>query len=250
MITISIVSHDQANLVERLLEDLQKCMLATRIVITQNLPSNQIQEPETISAKIVRISNPSPLGFGANHNAAFLQCDTPYFCILNPDVRFPCDPFPQLLQSLESEGVSLVGPLVRDPAGAIEDSARPFPTPIDILRKVIGLSARRYRNIPTSGCMEVDWIAGMFMLVRASDFRAVGGFDERYFLYYEDVDLCARLHKSDKRVFLCTNVAIVHDARRTSHRNLIYMKWHLQSMLRYFWNHYFGRNYYLSRSKG
>ena len=59
----------------------------------------------------------------------------------------------------------------------------------------------------------------MFMLVRSADYMAVGGFDEGFFLYYEDVDICARLWRSGRKVVICPEAIVVHDARRASRYN-------------------------------
>lgn len=82
--------------------------------------------------------------------------------------------------------------------------------------------------------MQPDWVGGMFMLFRNEVFRAAGGFDARYFLYYEDVDLCARLTLQNLAVVLCPQVKVIHEARRSSHRSLKYAMWHLRSMGRFF----------------
>jgi GT2 family glycosyltransferase len=77
----------------------------------------------------------------------------------------------------------------------------------------------------------------MFMLFRAETLRSMGGFDERYFLYYEDVDLCARLREAGYEVAVCTEASAIHAARRESRRNLRFAKWHLRSALRFFTSH-------------
>jgi N-acetylglucosaminyl-diphospho-decaprenol L-rhamnosyltransferase len=64
-------------------------------------------------------------------------------------------------------------------------------------------------------------------------FRELRGFDERYFLYYEDVDLCRRLRKRGYEVVLVPSASAVHDARRESHRNLRHLSWHLASIARF-----------------
>jgi GT2 family glycosyltransferase len=74
----------------------------------------------------------------------------------------------------------------------------------------------------------------MFMLLDSKAFRTLGGFDERFFLYYEDVDLCCRIRLAGCSLTICPAVNVVHDARRASHRNLRFMKWHLASMIRFF----------------
>jgi hypothetical protein len=87
--------------------------------------------------------------------------------------------------------------------------------------------------------ISVDWIAGMFMLFPAAVFAKLGGFDEAYFLYYEDVDLCSRLRAQGREVLVSSGVSVIHDARRASHRNPKYLRWHLSSMLRFFLHHFF-----------
>jgi N-acetylglucosaminyl-diphospho-decaprenol L-rhamnosyltransferase len=79
-----------------------------------------------------------------------------------------------------------------------------------------------------------DWVGGMFMLFRRETFEQSGGFDQRYFLYYEDVDLCARLRLRGYEVAICPGAKVVHHAHRSSHRSFKYMAWHLASMLRFF----------------
>jgi GT2 family glycosyltransferase len=78
----------------------------------------------------------------------------------------------------------------------------------------------------------------MFMLFVAADYAALGGFDEDYFLYYEDVDLCVRLWCAGRRIVLCPQAAVLHAAQRASHRNLRHLAWHLGSMARYFIRHW------------
>lgn len=76
------------------------------------------------------------------------------------------------------------------------------------------------------------------MLFRAEAFRDVGGFDGAFFLYYEDVDICARLWQAGWKVIYHPGISIIHDARRSSRRDPHYMRWHAASMLRYLWKHY------------
>jgi len=77
-------------------------------------------------------------------------------------------------------------------------------------------------------------VAGFFMLFRSAAFRSLGGFDERYFLYYEDFDLCCRLRAAGHAIAWVPQARVVHDARRTSHRNARYLVWHASSVLRFF----------------
>ena len=86
-----------------------------------------------------------------------------------------------------------------------------------------------------------DWVGGMFMLFTRETFDAVGGFDERYHLYYEDVDICARVRTSGKEIVLCPTVEVIHDAQRQSHTSPRFFAWHVVSMLRFFFSKPFRR---------
>jgi GT2 family glycosyltransferase len=134
---------------------------------------------------------------------------------------------------LNDETIGVVAPLVLNGDGGVEDSARRFPNPIAILSKVIGF---KFQNpyVLNGSKMYPDWVAGMFMLFRADTFREINGFDDKYFLYYEDVDICARLTNENKHVVLCSNSKVIHLAQRASHRNLKYLSWHIASMVRFF----------------
>lgn len=226
-VSVSIVSHSHGAMVSDLVNQLLSCREVGKIIVTRN-----ISESLSIANPLVEfIDNPKPKGFGANHNAAFKQSRSPFFCVLNPDIEFIENPFPALLQQIQTAKLGVIGPKVNDPDGKLEDSARPFPAFSDLVRKLLGnRSASLYPdNIPAYP----DWVAGMFMLFDSQAFREVGGFDECYFLYYEDVDICARLHKAGWSVGYCSITEVIHDARRDSHRKFRYLKWHLASMFRF-----------------
>jgi N-acetylglucosaminyl-diphospho-decaprenol L-rhamnosyltransferase len=234
-VCLSVVSHGQAELVSRFLEDLGHLTPSLDVILTCNIPDPDPMPSEGLP-NFRRIDNSSPKGFGANHNAAFEHCTSEFFCVANPDVRLTRDPFDELIPCMDDPEVGLVAPRVVDPAGNHEDSARYFPTPASLAGKMLGLGEGRY---PVDGedAVAVEWVAGMFMLFRAEAFRAIGGFDERFFLYYEDVDICARLWKAGWRVQLHPEVSVIHAAQRTSRRKALYMATHLASMARYFAKH-------------
>ena len=80
----------------------------------------------------------------------------------------------------------------------------------------------------------VDWVAGMFMFFHAGSFRQINGFDQkRFYMYMEDVDICERLFKSGKIVLFHPLISVVHNAQRSSHKNIKYLKWHIISAFRY-----------------
>lgn len=234
-VTLSVVSHGQNALVNQLLEDIRRhCASRVALVLTQNVPDPVPFATGDLDCPAQIIVNRERKGFGANHNAAFAHCRTPYFCVCNPDIRLNSDPFPALSQALAGEQAAVAGPLVRNPKGRIEDSARRFPTAAILLKKLF--YDARMPDYPTdSGPLAVDWVAGMFMLFRSEAFRAVGGFDEAYFLYYEDVDICHRLHAAGKPVVFEPRAEVIHDARRASRRDPRLALHHLASIFRFLW---------------
>lgn len=222
-------------MVERLVESLLGFPEVAQILVTRN-----IAEPLALlsSPRITLVDNSFPKGFGANHNAAFAYCQQPFFCPLNPDIELAGNPFPELMLAMSQTGASLVAPLVMAPGGSVEDSVRHFPTLASLLRKAFGGADGRYFLTKGQANFHPEWVAGMFMLFRSADFRQLGGFDERFFLYYEDVDICVRTWRLGLKVAVCPQVSVVHDARRDSHRSSRHLRWHLTSMARYFLKHW------------
>lgn len=235
MITVSVVSHNQAQLVAQLLADLERCHTRSnlQVIVTINSPEPITFADEHFSFPLTILRNKRVKGFGANHNAAFRLCRGDYFCVLNPDIRLAENPFPILLSTFENPKVGLVSSVVVNSVGAMEDSARRLPTPLGILKKCFQKGPQLDYPI-TAERFFPDWVAGMFMLFPASVFARAGGFDERYFLYYEDVELCARLHLIGYAIALEPATQVIHLARRDSHRRLKFFLLHLRGMLRFF----------------
>lgn len=235
MIAVSIVSHGHGKMVERLVAQLRNYPEVKQIILTLNIP----EKLPCLADDLVKVvSNPDPRGFGANHNAAFYHCSQSFFCPLNPDIELPENPFPMLLQSCDCVDAALVVPLVISPDGATEDSLRRFPTICSLAHKILGGSAGRYNTVLYGPNFYPEWAAGMFMLFRCKDFSRLGGFDENFFLYYEDVDICVRTWKAGLKILACPSVSVIHHAHRESHRNLRYMRWHATSLVRYFLKHW------------
>lgn len=236
-ISISVVSHAQIALVVCLLKDIEQYCRDSSLefILTLNLDETLSFDLDGFSFPVKVIRNARPLGFGANHNQAFRFATGRYFCVMNPDITLSSNPFHSLCSSLEESQVGLAAPRVVGSDGSEEDSARYFPRPSELVGKLFGRKSAVYDAKGTE-VIYPDWVAGMFMLFPANVFRELSGFDERYFLYYEDVDLCARLALLEYRVALARDVAVMHDARRSSHANLRYLRWHLSSMVRFFFS--------------
>jgi len=241
VISISIVSHGQGELVAAALADLSRFSDSARfeVILTKNVPERLPFAPAECRYAVKLVENPAPKGFGANHNGAFRVSEGDFFCVMNPDVRMASEPFPRLLGDLEARRAALIAPAVVSATGRIEDTIRRFPTPLSLAGKLLGRGDGRYRFALGDDSFAAEWVAGMFMLFRADDFRRVNGFDEGFYLYYEDVDICARLWKSGRPVLACPQAQVVHEARRSSRQSLRYMRWHACSMARYFGKHWF-----------
>lgn len=250
LISISIVIHNQASIAQQLFEDISAIgdTLPAEILLTINTHERMPYKTSEYrhSFKIIRNSNPK--GFGANHNAAFRLSKGRYFCVLNPDIRLVGNPFNTLIECLEKRGGGVVAPRIVNLSGKTENNARYFPTPFTILKKAFLRSQGLDYSI-TEKVFEPDWVGGMFMLFTRSCFEAINGFDERYFLYYEDVDLCARMKMAQLRILLCPFVKAVHDARFESHHSVKYLRWHVTSMLRFFLSKGFWRLAAIPRMK-
>jgi GT2 family glycosyltransferase len=233
VVSLSIVSHGQGNLVKPLLQDIQRWSGASfQILLTLNIPEDQSFLEYFSDLNITLICNSSPKGFGSNHNAAFHFATGEIFVILNPDIRAPLLDINPLLETISYSKVGACAPAVFSVKGEPEDSARHFPSFLTLVNRVI--SNKRHSDYQSLiHPIEVDWVAGMFVMFRADVFRLLGGFDERYFMYMEDADICRRLNRLNYLVVLDPRCRVTHDARRSSRKHFRYMIWHLKSALRF-----------------
>jgi len=269
VLSISIVSHGQLDLVQRLLRSLEahRPQVPLQILVTENRDRGRLVLDHRTGLDINFTVNPRRRGLAGNINAAFRlamgerhgspdtdapartgpSADSPsrdirpasgnaaggYFCVLNPDVVFVEDVFTPLIEDIRRGEGDMVAPRVEDRTGRIQDSARPLPSPWTILGRRLTLHPGTLANLgdlPT----RPDWIAGLFLLMPSILFREVGGMDERYFLYFEDVDFCLRARLRGYRLFVDKELRVVHQARRASRRNPGYLGQHLASAVRFF----------------
>ena len=222
LVTLSVISHGHGDVITGLLEDIARCKprRLAQIVITLNLSEPRPEVPIGLDVPIHWCANPYPKGFGANHNAAFRYCDTEWFAVVNPDIRFNHDPFEALIEHAGDE-FGLVGPRVLESDGRVADAARGLITPWEII-------ARRIK--PRPPLRYPAWMAGMFLVIRSEAYKGVGGFDERFHLYCEDFDLCARVRLLGWPIGLSDEARVVHDARRASHDSPRHLFWHVCSL--------------------
>lgn len=240
-LTISIVSHGQADFVQQLLIDLETLTpdeIITEVILTLNIPEEINFKSEKFSIQV--ISNYSPKGFAANHNAAFKASKGQFFCVLNPDIRLTTDPFNRLMSQLAKLKIGMVAPAIVNMDGNIEDSVRKFPTVARLVKRLVVGKHDSYIGFEDKDTFYPDWVAGMFMLFAREAYEKINGFDESFFLYYEDTDICARLWKNNLPLAVLPQIRVIHEAQRQSHKQLKYLRLHLSSMLRFMFR-YWGR---------
>lgn len=232
-ICLSIVSHGQLELVLPLLDNLDRQFeMDFDVVLTLNIPESE-EGLRNYRFPLTLVRNRYPKGFGGNHNAAFAYAGSDFFAVVNPDIRLNGLDTSTLLKPFADPAVGCCAPLILSPDGTIEDSARKFPTWLGLARRaVLGRDGPDYPH--QFGPIAVDWVGGMFAIFRRNAFQDVNGFDDRrYFMYYEDVDLCYRLQRMGWSVVYNPLCEVIHDARRASHRQLRHMRWHASSLLRF-----------------
>lgn len=234
-----MVSHGHGATVQPLVGQLAALRDAhvRRVILTLNTP-----EPALVSSldgqewpfELQLVRNPVPRGFAANHNSAF-ALDTQrgastLFAVLNPDIRLHGNPFGGLLQRMAQGGarVGLCYPVQRGEDGRQQDHERLLPTPTRLLRR--HWPGAPQREVPAG--TRPDWVNAAFLLLRRDAYASVGGFDERYHMYCEDVDLCLRLQLTGWRLARADEVVVVHGAQRASRRRPQHLAWHVCSLLR------------------
>jgi N-acetylglucosaminyl-diphospho-decaprenol L-rhamnosyltransferase len=186
------------------------------------------------------------LGYGAAVNRGAAATSSALVLVCNPDLEVPAGAVEALAAVLDADpGLALVGPLIRTPSGERYPSARRFPSMVDAAgHGLLGIFApdnrftRNYQrtelDVAGDGALDVDWVSGACFLVRREAFEQVGGFDESFFMYLEDVDLCWRLGRAGWRVAYAPAASVVHLQGRSTDRHPYRMILeHHRSLLRF-----------------
>lgn len=189
-------------------------------------------------------------GFAAAVNQGIASSSTDYVLILNPDVVVTAHAVSALMSTLERNNeYAAVGCRMIFPDGRQQLSARPFPTIAAFVKRAFftnSFANRLNRSsqldgnrnlVESSQLRQVDWILGGCMMIRRSAYTSIGPLDERYFLYYEEIDWCYRAHLSGWKIGLLTGTCVIHDYKRTSSKISLAnrLTWiHLTSACRFF----------------
>jgi GT2 family glycosyltransferase len=220
--------------------------LRVRCTVIDNSPTEDLRSSVLeVGCEYVHLGK--NVGFGAAHNVA-LRKDrelSEYHLVLNPDVSFESKTLSILYEFMNDRtDIGLVMPRVLYPDGNEQRLCKKFPTPIDlVIRRFLGrlgrlLFSKQLRSyemldLNLGIAREVPCLSGCFMFIRCAALLEVGYFDERYFMYMEDVDLCRRIGERHKTVFF-PGVSISHGYAKGSYRDYKLLRYHLQSAIKYF----------------
>ena len=176
------------------------------------------------------LRNQENVGFARGVNQGLAQTTAPFVLIMNPDCRLLPGAFAALRRELEqAQTCAIAGPRILDVDGTVQGSARGDPDMLTgifgrttLLRRLLpGLAVSRRNVVDSTGpdareSITVDWVSGACILARRAPLESVGGLDERYFLYWEDADLCRRLRARGYHVRYVPAASAVHRVGRSS----------------------------------
>ncbi len=243
MINASIVLYNNKfEEIEQLVRILRMTETVDKIYLIDNSP---VSNAGFTNLNATYIYNNRNIGYGAAHNIALRQSitqNTDYHLVVNPDISFN----PEILDVMVSfmnnnTEIGHLMPKIFYPDGQIQYLCKLIPAPFDLLfRRFLpeGWTKKRrekfeMRNTGYNRTMDVPYLSGCFMFLRVSSLRDVGLFDERFFMYPEDIDLTRRIHRKYRTVFY-PEVSAVHNHAQDSYKSIRMLWIHTLNMIKYF----------------
>ncbi|MBC8034703.1 MAG: glycosyltransferase [Chitinophagaceae bacterium] len=241
-----VLFHDAVDDIRKTIECFLSSTRRVKLFLVDNSSEDTLRY-EFNSPQIEYIFTGRNIGYGSAHNLAIRKAQgcSKYHLILNPDVEFEASILDKLFKFMEqNEDIGLVMPKVLYKTGEIQYLCKTLPSPSDLF-------ARRFIPGPLKGffknyleryelkhkdynsTMEVPNLSGCFMFTRTEVLAQVGFFDEQYFLYLEDTDLCRRINAQYRTVYYPA-VSIIHGYNKASYKNLKLLKYHIKSSIQYF----------------
>ncbi|MDE5808440.1 MAG: glycosyltransferase family 2 protein [Muribaculaceae bacterium] len=245
MITASVVLYNTPKEeINNVLGSLENSSVDLIYVIDHS--ADDMARPVVEQFKKVRYERHANAGYGTGHNHGIQQAlasGSKYHAVINPDVFWGEDVIKSLADFMDSNpDCGLVMPRVLFPNGDIQYLCKLLPTPMDLIgRRFIplkGYTERHnfYYEMRWSGydkVMDIPCLSGCFMFMRCDVLRQTGGFDERFFLYAEDIDLCRRIGEKARTLYY-PKVSVYHAYRRESYKSLKFLRIHINSIIKYF----------------
>jgi N-acetylglucosaminyl-diphospho-decaprenol L-rhamnosyltransferase len=231
---VVIVNYSSADMTIRCVESILRWRIAIPgniIVVDNKSPDNSLSRLLARLSTIKVVAAEQNSGFGAGINLGVGLGEGEYILILNPDTYFERDTVSNVVSLMDAQPrIGITGLDLVDPDGARQFSARRFYSILDVAARRLPIGRywpfrnRVDRHLmkevwSLESCFEAEWVVGTGFLVRRHVFEEIGGMDEQYFLYMEDVDLCARVWKSGYQVVCVPGATLVHDHQRASALN-------------------------------
>jgi GT2 family glycosyltransferase len=246
-VTASIVLFNtpEAQLM-RLLNCIEKSSIHVNIYLVDNSPS-PVDYPCFSVPNITYMKSKMNKGYGAGHNIALqaILQSAEYHFVLNPDVYFELTELEKMILFMEQDPtIGQLMPKIVYPDGNLQYLCKLLPTPADLflrrfafgpLKKITHQQMERFelRNTNYDKVMDIPYLSGCFMLFRTSALRQIGLFDERFFMYPEDIDITRRMHAEFRTVFYPL-ATVVHDHAKESYKSVRALWIHLHNMVKYF----------------
>lgn len=246
MINVSIVLyHSDKAQVKRLLDIVAPSKRVAHIYLIDNSEERDEEYTWLYKNKTEYIFNGKNLGYGAAHNIGLrktLQQRIGYHLVVNTDIEFDREILDEMEDFMrKNQDVGMLMPKVTYPDGSLQYLCKLLPTPMDLIgRRFLPawMTKKRMRRfeLRDSGydkIMNVPYLSGCFMLLKAAALKKAGLFDERFFMYPEDIDITRRIHREFLTLYY-PNVSIVHNHEKASYKSKKLLKIHIENMCRYF----------------
>ena len=181
------------------------------------------------------------LGFGKGHNKVLDIIDSEYHAIVNPDILFCEDSFTKIVEWMDlNKDVGMTIPLIIDEQGNRQQVYRKELTVFDMFNRMVLKEAFKKRakqhtlqNMDYTKPFEVPFGQGSFLVIKTNLYKQIKGFDDQFFMYVEDADLCKRVNQISKLMYY-PDTKVIHKWEKGSHKNKTLLKYHIQSMIYYF----------------
>lgn len=255
MVTGSIVTyHNSKEEIKKVIYSFLGYQCDSILFVIDNSIDNSISEL-CQDSRVRYIFNNANIGFGAAHNIALKEVSklcSSYHVLLNPDVYFNPIIINDLVVKADSDSsIGLIMPKILYPDGSTQYLCKLIPTPMDLLlRRFISNKAFKIKLTNKYELKffsydkeaEIPVVSGCFMFIKTSILQKINGFDERFFMYLEDVDLCRRAGELSKVLYF-PEVSVIHNYEKGSYKNTKLLKYHINSAIKYFnkWGWVFDR---------
>ena len=236
-----VLYNENVNELKKAIDSFLAIPVPKKLFLIDNSSSDDLRYLNQHPEIHYRFSN-NNIGFGAGHNEVIndIRDLSTYHLILNPDVIFKPEDISKLIKELQYDNtLAMVAPRVLYPNGAHQITARRYPKPLDLILRRIKINSNRladqeYRNYDLKQAFYPDFIHGCFMLFKTSVFIKLNGFDTRYFLYMEDVDICKKIDDAGFKKLYYPKIEIIHIKQQGSAKKLNLLYHHLSSAIKYF----------------